>query len=117
MKDRIKRIRKDLNMNQTEFGEAIGVTLAAYSKYETGKVVPDKSIRLLICSKFGVNETWLETGEGDPYSENLIPRLSAALMRMPSVCATLERILPLLTDEDLDRIDEIADMIKEKFGK
>lgn len=117
MKDRIKRIRKDLNMNQTEFGEAIGVTLAAYSKYETGKVVPDKSIRLLICSKFNVSETWLETGEGKPYVEGLIPSLSHALMRMPSVCATLERILPLLTDEDLDRIDEIADLIKEKFGK
>ena len=117
MKDRIKRIRKDLNMNQTEFGEAIGVTLAAYSKYETGKVVPDKSIRLLICSKFNVSETWLETGEGEPYVEGLIPSLSHALMRMPSVCATLERILPLLTDEDLDRIDEIADLIKEKFGK
>ena len=117
MKDRIKRIRKDLNMNQTEFGEAIGVTLAAYSKYETGKVVPDKSIRLLICSKFNVSEAWLETGEGKPYVEGLIPSLSHALMRMPSVCATLERILPLLTDEDLDRIDEIADLIKEKFGK
>jgi transcriptional regulator with XRE-family HTH domain len=104
-------------MNQTEFGEAIGVTLAAYSKYETGKVVPDKSIRLLICSKFNVSETWLETGEGEPYVEGLIPSLAHALMRMPSVCATLERILPLLTDEDLDRIDEIADLIKEKFGK
>jgi transcriptional regulator with XRE-family HTH domain len=104
-------------MNQTEFGEAIGVTLAAYSKYETGKVVPDTSIRLLICSKFNVSETWLETGEGEPYVEGLIPSLSHALMRMPSVCATLERILPLLTDEDLDRIDEIADLIKGKFGK
>ena len=57
MKDRIKRIRKDMNMNQTEFGEAIGTTLAAYSKYETGKVIPDKTTRMLICQKFNVNET------------------------------------------------------------
>ena len=117
MKDRIKQIRKDANMNQTEFGEAIGVTFSALSKYEQGKVVPDKSVRLLICSKFNVSETWLETGEGDPYVEGLIPVLSHALMRMPSVCATLERILPELTDDDLDRIDEIAELIRQKFGK
>lgn len=117
MKDRIKQIRKDANMNQTEFGEAIGVTFSALSKYEQGKVVPDKSVRLLICSKFNVSETWLETGEGDPYVEGLIPTLSHALMRMPSVCATLERILPELTDDDLDRIDEIAELIRQKFGK
>ena len=117
MKDRIKQIRKDANMNQTEFGEAIGVTFSALSKYEQGKVVPDKSVRLLICQKFHVSETWLETGEGAPYVEGLIPALSHALMRMPSVCATLERILPELTDDDLDRIDEIAELIRQKFGK
>ena len=117
MKNRIKAIRKDADMTQEEFGAELGVSRIAITTYETGRVVPDKSIRLLICSKFNVSETWLETGEGKPYVEGLIPSLSHALMRMPSVCATLERILPLLTDEDLDRIDEIADLIKEKFGK
>jgi DNA-binding XRE family transcriptional regulator len=117
MKERIKQIRKNLKMNQTEFGAAIGATQKMVTTYETGTVVPDKPIRLLICSKFNVNEAWLETGEGDPYVEGLIPTLSHALMRMPSVCAALERILPLMTDDDLDRIDEIADLIRQKFGK
>ena len=117
MKERIKQIRKNLKMNQTEFGAAIGATQKMVTTYETGTVVPDKTTRMLICSKFNVSETWLETGEGEPYKEGLIPNLAHALMRMPSVCATLERILPLLTDDDLDRIDELAGMIKEKFGK
>jgi len=117
MNERIRKIRKDLNMTQTEFGDAIGVTFAALSKYELGKVVPDRSIRLLICSKFNVNEAWLETGEGDPYREGLIPNVAHALMRMPAVCSALERILPVLTDDDLDRINEVADLISEKFGK
>lgn len=117
MNTRIKEIRKHAKMTQAEFGESIGSTRDAVASYENGRVVPDKTTRMLICSKFNVSETWLETGEGKPYVEGLIPSLSHALMRMPSVCATLERILPLLTDEDLDRIDEIADLIKEKFGK
>lgn len=112
MKDRIRMIRKDLNMNQTEFGNEIGVTFAALSKYESGKVVPDKSIRLLICQKFNVNESWLETGEGVPYKEGLIPSLAQALQYMPDVAATLERILPRLTPQDLANFNE---MIKHAF--
>jgi transcriptional regulator with XRE-family HTH domain len=106
MKDRIKKIRKDLNMNQTEFGEAIGVTLAAYSKYETGKVIPDKTTRMLICSKFNVSETWLETGEGLPYKEGLIPALVHALRQMPDVQALLEAKLPYVSDETFQKMNE-----------
>lgn len=107
MKDRIRRVRKDLNMNQTEFGNEIGVTFAALSKYESGKVVPDKSIRLLICQKFNVNESWLETGEGVPYKEGLIPALANALQVMPDVAAALERVLPRLTPQDLANLNEL----------
>jgi len=107
MKDRIRRVRKDLNMNQTEFGNEIGVTFAALSKYESGKVIPDKSIRLLICQKFNVNESWLETGEGVPYKEGLIPALANALQAMPDVAAALERVLPRLTPQDLANLNEL----------
>lgn len=117
MKERIKNIRKDARLTQEEFGSMLGVSRIAVTTYETGRVIPDKSVRLLICSKFNVNESWLETGEGNPYREGLIPTVAHALMRMPAVCSALERILPVLTDDDLDRINEIADLISEKFGK
>lgn len=109
MKDRIRKIRKDANMTQTEFGQAIGVTFAALSKYELGKVIPDKSIRLLICQRFNVSETWLETGEGKPYKEGLIPELVHALRQMPAAQAALERILPRLTPEDLQHINSLLE--------
>lgn len=111
MKDRIKLIRKNLKMNQTEFGSAIGVSLAALSKYETGVVIPDKSIRLLICEKFNVNEAWLERGEGVPYKEGLIPSLASALRQMPNVAAALERLLPYMTPDDLEHLDSMVERI------
>ncbi len=113
MKDRIRRIRKDLNLNQTEFGAEIGVTFAALSKYESGKVIPDKSIRILICQKFNVDEHWLETGEGVPYKEGLIPSLAMALQQMPDVAAALERLLPRLTPSDFDHMNEMVKRISE----
>lgn len=114
MKDRIKQIRKDLKMNQSEFGAEIGATQKMITTYETGVVIPDKSIRLLICEKFNVNEVWLETGEGVPYKEGLVPELVHALRNMPAVQAALERLLPRLTPADLEHIN---DLVEKLIGK
>ena len=111
MKDRIRKIRKDMNLNQTEFGAEIGATQKMITSYESGRVVPDKSIRLLICQKFNVSETWLETGEGKPYKEGLVPELTHALRQMPAVQSALERLLPRLTAEDFAKINELVDKL------
>lgn len=111
MKDRIRQIRKDMNMNQTEFGAEIGATQKMVTTYETGAVIPDKPIRMLLCEKFNVNPVWLETGEGLPYKEGLIPELAQALRNMPSVAAALERLLPKLTPDDFRHINEMVSRI------
>lgn len=67
MKDRIKKLRKDFNLTQTEFGSSIGATRSMIASYEGGAVVPDETKRMLICTKYNVNPLWLETGEGEPY--------------------------------------------------
>ena len=111
MKDRIRQIRKDMNMNQTVFGSEIGCSQTAVAKYEGGQVIPDKSIRLLICEKFNVNPVWLETGDGLPYKEGLLPELAQALRNMPAVQAALERLLPRLTVEDMEHINTLVQKI------
>lgn len=111
MNERIKLIRKDCRYTQTEMGAALGVSRDAIATYESGRVVPDKSIRMLICQKFNVNETWLETGEGDPYKEGLVPALEIALNKMPAVHDALERLLPVLSDEDFEAINQLVQKI------
>lgn len=106
MKDRIRLIRKNLNMSQTQFGTEIGCSQTAVAKYEGGQVIPDKPVRMLVCAKFNVNETWLETGEGLPYKEGLIPALVHALQQMPDVQALLEAKLPYVSDEAFQRMNE-----------
>lgn len=111
MKDRILEIRKRLNLTQSQFGAEIGATRPMIASYEAGKVIPDKPIRLLICEKFNVNEAWLETGEGVPYKEGLIPSLASALRQMPNVAAALERLLPYMTPDDFDHLDSLVERI------
>ena len=113
MKDRLRLVRKDLKLTQADMGQALGCSQTAYAKYESGMVIPDKPMRMLICEKFNVNESWLETGEGVPYKEGLIPELANALSSMPSVAAALERLLPRLSPEDFAHIDEMVRKICE----
>ena len=113
VKDRIRRIRKDLNLTQAEMGNELGCSQTAYAKYENGMVTPDKPIRLLICQKFNVNEAWLETGEGVPYKEGLIPVLVHALSQMPDVQALLEQKLPNVSDATWRKMNEaVREFIK-----
>lgn len=68
MKDRIKMIRKNSNLNQTEFGSRIGVKQSAVTGYESGTRTPIDAIIISICREFNVREKWLRTGEGDMYN-------------------------------------------------
>lgn len=109
MNERLKLIRKNSGMTQEAFASELGATRGMIAKYETGLVVPDQTMRLLICQRFNVNPTWLETGEGKPYKEGLIPELVHALRQMPAVQAALERLLPRLTAEDLQHMNALIE--------
>lgn len=69
MKDRIRQIRKELKLTQSEFGERIGVKANTVTGYESGVRSPSDAIVVSICREFGVNEVWLRTGEGEPFQE------------------------------------------------
>ena len=80
MNERIKQVRKALGLNQTEFGEKIGVTQGAIAAYESGKRTPlDAAVRS-ICKTWSVNEVWLRTGDGEMFdtvkSDDLIAQLA-----------------------------------------
>ena len=117
MKDRLRLVRKDMKLTQADMGRELGCSQTAYAKYESGMVVPDKPVRMLFCEKFNVNPVWLETGEGVPYKEGLIPSLVHALQQMPDVLLLLEQKLPYVSDDTLHKMNDalrafIADMEK-----
>lgn len=67
MKERIKKIRKDLDLTQQEFASRIGTSANVLTNYETGRRNPSASVVNNICKTFHINETWLRTGEGEMY--------------------------------------------------
>lgn len=67
MKQRLRELRKTLNLNQTEFGNRIGVKQSTITGYETGKRIPLDSVIFSICREFNVNEDWLRHGKGEMF--------------------------------------------------
>ncbi|MED9905241.1 MAG: helix-turn-helix transcriptional regulator [Lachnospiraceae bacterium] len=65
MKDRIKKIRKNVGLTQLEFGKLIGVKGNTITNYENGLRNPTDAVVLSICREFNINEKWLRTGNGE----------------------------------------------------
>lgn len=79
MNERIKALRKTLNLNQVDFGARIGIGGTAISKFESGVNSISDSLVLLICREFRVNEEWLRTGGGEMFASeetDLVAQLS-----------------------------------------
>lgn len=69
MKERLKKLRSALNLNQQQFSSAINISRSAVAGYETGTInIPARTI-VDICRVFNVNELWLRTGSGEMFRQ------------------------------------------------
>lgn len=97
MQDRLKELRDLLNLNQTEFGRAIGIAKTTVSTMErTGNVTQRNQDA--ICKKFHVNRNWLENGIGSVFedaSENVEQQLNLSKEQQELI-----KQFSLLSDED-----------------
>lgn len=69
MKERLRKLRKTLDLTQQEFADRIGSARDNIAGYETGRRNPSVAVISLICTKFNVNEEWLRTGNGEMFIE------------------------------------------------
>lgn len=67
MGDRLKALRKALNMTQQEFADRLNIKRNTLANYETGRNEPIDAVYSLICREFNVDEHWLRTGEGEMF--------------------------------------------------
>lgn len=67
MHERLKKLRKALDLTQQEFADRIGSKRNTVAKYETEANTPSAAVVSLICREFNVNEDWLRDGIGDMF--------------------------------------------------
>lgn len=81
MKDRIRKIRRELDLTQQEFADRIGVKRNTIANYETGRNEPVDSVLSLICREFKVNEEWLRNGTGEMFTPDASDELEALVKK------------------------------------
>ena len=67
MKERLKKLRKTLDLTQQEFADKLKVPRNTIGGYEVGKSNPSDAAVNNICNIFNVNEDWLRTGNGEMF--------------------------------------------------
>lgn len=71
MNNRLKELRKALNLTQQEFADRLNIKRGTVANYEIGRNEPINAAITLICKEFNVNEEWLRTGEGEMFRQLL----------------------------------------------
>ena len=65
--ERVRLLRKELSLTQSDFGKRVGVGKTAISKIEKNENSLTDRMFNSICREFNVNEDWLRSGEGDMF--------------------------------------------------
>ena len=88
--ERIKKLRKHLDLTQQKFGERLGIKGNTVAQYELGRNEPIDAVLSLLCKEFNVNE-----------QQKLMKYTALLLKNKDSAIATAIQTL-IVTYEQLD---------------
>lgn len=119
MKERLKKLRKNLDLTQQAFADKIGMKQNTIAQYEMGRTTPSDAIVFSICREFGVNEKWLRNGDGEMFTKSTpydkaYNRFGYIMENSsPSKKAALSILLELLYSVPDDQWDKIMEQYNE----
>lgn len=118
MKDRLKKLRKELDLTQQAFADKIGMKQNTIAQYEMGRTTPSDAIIFSICREFGVNEKWLRSGEDEMFEEltdqQKILKYTALLLKDKD-SAVADAIQTLIVT--YEQLDDTSKAVLEKIAK
>lgn len=115
--ERVKYLRKDLNLTLEKFGERLGVTKTAISLIESGKNSLTEQMTRSICREFHVNYAWLVNGDGEIFSNDdaeLKEKLDQIMEGESEFHKTLIKSIINLDDEALSVIQSLVDALSKQ---
>ena len=116
---RVKELRKELNLTLEKFGKPLGVGKTAISKIENGENSLTDQMIISICREYNASEEWLRTGEGEmflPLTRNqVITDFAADLIKEEdSFRSRLIEALAKLSEDEWEVLEKIAKNLSKK---
>ena len=110
MNERIRELRKGLNLTMEAFGERIGVSKSTISNIENGNREATEHMIKSICREFGADYIWLTTGEGDMFVESdddFMERIDRIMVSENEVRKNMIKTLLYASDTDIECLDSL----------
>lgn len=98
--DRLKLVRKELKLTQSEFGYNIGLAQGYIANLESSRREVSNKIIKLVCATFNVREEWLINGTGNIF-QNETTHLD------DSIINTFKELKPEFQEYVLKQINEL----------
>jgi transcriptional regulator with XRE-family HTH domain len=126
MKQRIKELRRALNLTQHEFAERAGIKQSTVATYEIGRNEPSDTVISLICKEFGVSEDWLRYGDGEMFTpqdrdEEIAAMVAKVISGNNDFQKALVRIISSCTEKELEVLErkfrELAQSLEKEKGQ
>ena len=117
---RVRELRKELQLTLEKFGKPLGVGKTAISKIENGDRGLTDQMILAICREYNVDENWLRTGEGEMFKklnrQQELAQLTATLFKEEedSFKSRLIMALAQLNEEEWELLEKISNKIVKK---
>lgn len=108
IQDRLKLVRRSLNLTQTDFGNKINRSLRAIQNYEGGGRNINGDLLLDLQDIFNVNIDWMRTGQGEMFIKKEENNVNYGKYQW------LNSLLDKLPEEDVKQIELEAQKILEK---
>lgn len=117
--ERVREIRKVLNMTMEQFGEKIGVTKATISNIENGNRNATEHMTKSICREFNVSYMWLTNGDGEMFldtDDDIIETIDRIMMGENEFHKNLFKTFARLDENELLALESIMNKAIELIG-
>ena len=78
-RERIRQLRGELRLTQEKFSRTIKISTSYLAGIENGAREANPRIVRLIANEFNVNESWLQSGEGEIFKDDTDAPLAALI--------------------------------------
>lgn len=119
--ERVRNVRKSLDLTLEKFGEKLGVKKNAISQIENGRNSLTDQMTKAICREFNVDYIWLTTGEGEMFidSDDMLYEKFDRIMAGENDLhkKLLKWCITSFDDDDLHILEKMIDSFIKEFSK
>ncbi|MCH7575297.1 MAG: helix-turn-helix transcriptional regulator [Candidatus Marinimicrobia bacterium] len=113
--ERIRQVRRGIDLTQDEFGERLGVTRQSVNGYEKGRLLPPTPMIVKIADLTNYNPWWLLFGIGNPSPISTDSGLSDGdLLEDLSGLSETQRIMIKYIKEEKNAAEQMARLLWKK---